>query len=71
MFYLKLLVLLKMLYDFFQNRPGAVYSEDEGRFAFGSIVVGTRAEARFRISNISKVKINVHISYISCSALSH
>lgn len=38
-----------------KNRPGAAYSEDEGRFSFGSVVVGNRVEARFRISNTSKV----------------
>ena len=34
---------------------GGVYGEEENRFVFNNVLVGSRARARFKITNTNKV----------------
>ena len=45
-----------------QLETGGVYGEDEGRFVFMNTLVGSRAKARFKISNSNKVPCDVIFS---------
>ena len=38
-----------------QMKRGGVYSEMENKFVFNNVLVGTKAKARFKISNPNKV----------------
>ena len=43
---------------FLQLEQGGVFGEDENRFVFSNVLVGTRAKARFKISNDNKVSLS-------------
>lgn len=41
------------------DNDGGVYGEDEKKFVFNNVIVGHKAKARFKISNVNKVPCDV------------
>ncbi|KAK3085440.1 hypothetical protein FSP39_003318 [Pinctada imbricata] len=41
---------------------GGVYGEDEKKFVFNNVIIGRKAKARFKISNINKVPCDIALS---------
>lgn len=44
------------------ENEGGVYGEDEKKFVFNNVIVGHKARARFKISNVNKVPCDVVMS---------
>jgi len=47
-----------------QTSCGGVYNEDERRFVFSSALVGVKTRARFKISNVKKVRF-VSVAFLN------
>lgn len=46
----------------------SVYGEEDNKFLFNNVIVGRRAKARFRLSNVQKVPCDVALSIKPISA---